>query len=318
MNLFTFSSDMIKLAAKITLIFLLVAVSYAFLLFFPEDEDYLGASIDKRRALEAASSPKIVTVGGSAAAFGVNSRMIEKATGYSAVNMGLHAGIPFGYMLYDISKHINPGDLVVLYPEYQHFYLDADTVSSELISVMRLNASSLAYLDTFEKWVGFVRTLPLYMQGRFKYLIYSGLTPEDRVYRRASFDKRGDMSVSLPKQMERDVTKLPFGVEADQAGQGRGFLSQIEAFSEYSSEKGACVYVLYPAITEMHFSNNDEGIAGIHEMISESSVEVLGQPGDFVLPPDMFFDTVYHLNDRGRTLNTQMLINELSALKGCS
>ena len=54
---------------------------------------YLAASVDKHHLLVHQPSPRIVFVGGSNLAFGLDSGAIERSLGYHPVNMGLNLGL---------------------------------------------------------------------------------------------------------------------------------------------------------------------------------------------------------------------------------
>lgn len=86
-----------------------------------------------KRALLAAESdkPRLILVGGSAAAFGVDSALLARELpDYQPVNFGLYAALGTRVML-DLSiKELRPGDLVVVMPEQQRQAL-SDTVGAD-------------------------------------------------------------------------------------------------------------------------------------------------------------------------------------------
>lgn len=86
-----------------------------------------------KRALLAAESdkPRLILVGGSAAAFGVDSALLARELpDYQPVNFGLYAALGTRVML-DLSiKELRPGDLVVIMPEQQRQAL-SDTVGAD-------------------------------------------------------------------------------------------------------------------------------------------------------------------------------------------
>jgi hypothetical protein len=53
------------------------------------DDNYLAAVLEKDRIIRNASSPKVILVGGSNLAFGIDSKMMQDSLGMSVVNMGL-------------------------------------------------------------------------------------------------------------------------------------------------------------------------------------------------------------------------------------
>jgi hypothetical protein len=91
-----------------------------FLLPYPENT-YNLAILDKHRLLAAAESPKLVLVGGSNVAFGVDSAAIRERLYIPVVNMGVTINFGLGRILDDVSPFLNPGDTLLVIPEYQHF-----------------------------------------------------------------------------------------------------------------------------------------------------------------------------------------------------
>src|SRR5258708_4132609 len=81
----------IILTVVIIILFLLPALR--------DPNDYLGASAEKEKRENSISRPKIILVGGSNLAFGINSEIIEKEFKMPVVNMGLHAGLGLEFTL---------------------------------------------------------------------------------------------------------------------------------------------------------------------------------------------------------------------------
>ncbi len=82
---------------------------------------YLGAAIDKHNRLAQQPAPRVVFVGGSNLAFGLDSAEIERSLGYGVVNMGLDLSLGLDFMLREIEPFLARGDVVVISPEYEEF-----------------------------------------------------------------------------------------------------------------------------------------------------------------------------------------------------
>ena len=99
------------------------------------EETFYGALDDKFDRLVSIEEEKIVVIGGSSVAFGLDSAMMEKYTGMPVINFGLYAALGTKLML-DLSlPEIGEGDIVVLAPE-----LDAQTLSLYFNSETTLQA----------------------------------------------------------------------------------------------------------------------------------------------------------------------------------
>ena len=77
-------------------------------------ERYPAAMADKIERLRAILGPKIVVIGNSNVAFGIDSKVLARAFGRPAVNAGLHAG--FSGVFLERMADVNPvpGDVYVL------------------------------------------------------------------------------------------------------------------------------------------------------------------------------------------------------------
>lgn len=89
----------------------------------PKDNTgYLDSIIGKHTLLKDVKSPKIIFIGGSNLAFGLDSERVQYKLDIPVINMGLHAGLGLRFMLSDLESYICKGDIIVLIPEYDHFY----------------------------------------------------------------------------------------------------------------------------------------------------------------------------------------------------
>src|SRR5262245_56977492 len=61
--------------------------------------DYMAAMIDKSERLAHLASPRIVVIGGSNSAFGLDGEELEKAFHRPVVNMSMHGGLGFEFMV---------------------------------------------------------------------------------------------------------------------------------------------------------------------------------------------------------------------------
>lgn len=110
---------------------------FAVIVISPEetfDTSYQAVMQKKHDALVQTDEPKIILLGGSSLGFGLDEELLEYATGYKVVNLGLHAG--FGNLFVtELSKaNINPGDIVLCGYEYDwHIESSFDFLGIDLI-----------------------------------------------------------------------------------------------------------------------------------------------------------------------------------------
>ncbi len=298
-----------KLLTKTLLLVCLVFLTYLVLFFLPNKPTLLYASIlDKHQLLQRAGSPKIVFVGGSSLALGLDSAMIHAKTGLPVVNMGLNGGLGLRYMLEEIKPDIGTGDLVVISPEYEHWYgslLDGDL---NLWWIMQVQPGFSQFISSQAQVETLLKYLPEFMQEKFLALLPAKVDP---VYNRMAFNQYGDfvnhLKLTAPDHLD--------GVKRLKAEPYNGqTLAVLQSFAAFASQRGANTMFIFPPLakTQFAFKDNQAAIQQLYTTIKQlPAITVLGTPEDFVFPDPMFFDTVYHLRADGRTLRTERMSNML-------
>src|SRR5437879_5998760 len=130
-------------------LFFLVQAAVFFLLlarFNPDaEENYLAATVDKHRRLAQTRPPRVILVGGSNLALGIQSDRLEVALGRPVVNMGLAQGLGLEFMLNEVQAAIGSGDTVVLSVEYNLLTGDYDKLA--LQQVISYRPGNIRYLN---------------------------------------------------------------------------------------------------------------------------------------------------------------------------
>jgi len=317
---------MIKLILKIILLFFLIILSYISIILIIQKtdlaemkSDYLAAAIDKHAILERARSPKIIFIGGSSVAFGLDSNMIEKHLKYSVVNMGLHAGLGVKYILSEVKNEINSGDIIVISLEYHHFF-DKRFINGtvELSEVILYYPKALYYLD-YIQFKYLLKEIPLLFQIKLRAIInyiYIKVVLKEKpyalkIYNRETFNLYGDAenhldqpspeeyidsssSITLPKTYDKEVILI------------------LNKFHRYARRKNAQVYFAFPSIPEDLFNENIANMDNFNRWLkSRLSIPLFGEPLLFTLQRKCFYDTFYHLNRKGREIRSRKLTEEL-------
>ncbi len=109
-----------KLIIKSLILFFIIIGILVLCFFVPFNVDHsLGSIFNQYRILaEPASKSRIIIIGGSGSASGVNCKRIENETGYKSINLGLFYGLRSEFTFNNIRMYIKNGDIVVMIPEY--------------------------------------------------------------------------------------------------------------------------------------------------------------------------------------------------------
>ena len=274
-------------------------------------DNSLYANIDKHHRLDSLTSPKIVFVGGSNLGFGLDSKRLEDSLHIPVVNMGLHAGLGLKFMINEVKPSIRKGDIVVLSPEYHHFFnnslLDGEKILVALL--FDVNRTDLKYI-TFTQAL---HLIPLTVEYSVSKLMRKELdvmdedvnNEFDKNYKRNSFNKYGDevMHWNYPNQVIHQMVGTSASEDVSSST-----LDLIRDFDQYLRTKGAKLIIIPPAFMASSYSGYQKVIGNITIKLKEQKTPFKIKPKSFVFPDSLYFNTVYHLNKQGVKQRTDSIV----------
>lgn len=289
-----------------------LAAVFAVFLAVPKDETgHLAALLDRHALLERTPGPRIVFVGGSNLAFGLDSRMIADATGWNVVNTGLHAGLGLKYMLDDVEPDLLAGDLVVLVPEYDHFVLE-NALNGEMALaefLLKYHLRGLRLLDLGQS-LQLARHAPTVIWKTILNEGVRGLRSRDipgNLFHRGVFNEYGDLvgHLSLPNLDIPPEPVLPPDLQ-DEA------FEALDEFARRQQARGIRCVLMSPSLRRLDYENSAPAIGRVDSALRrQRNIPILGAPEDFVFPGDVFFDTGNHLDRVGRAERTARVLRLL-------
>lgn len=281
---------------------ILVSLVLAVVLWFPiRPNDYLQAYKLKTRLLEETTSPRIIFVGGSNLAFGLDSQRIKDSLRVNVVNYGLHAGIGMKFMLDDVETYTRKGDVIVIAPEYSHFYTiqygEAETIApiQKICGWKKLSLLNLKQL--MNVIVGFPRIME-YIRPR---------NYDERSYALSGFNQYGD-EVKHWKLESIAISKPgPINASLD-VSFGKYFIEKIEALER---EKECTVYIVPPVCMGSAFKAMEKSVREVADFLKKNGHPFLVSPDSHALPDEYAFDTSYHMSYEGVKRYTSSMIEIL-------
>ena len=275
------------------------------------NSNYLAAIIDKINALEEAPSGKIILIGGSNLAFGVNSEEIQLSTNRHVVNLGLHAGTGLNITFKLVDKHLQKGDIVLCSPEYEYFYKDRFYGDSYLIDTIYYIPEQASLLLDVHQIYSIIEN-NIYRNNNVrkrlfdKYIFhsYNNKFIKD-VYFREGFNKYGDVVSHL------DKPNREFKMPKKAGNYDEFFIDKLIEYKKHVESKGAKFVFAYPCISKSQYDFDKIRVNSIHKLLIKSNISKNISPNDFVFDDNCFFDTNYHLNAICRERRTEVLVNLL-------
>ena len=312
----TFTKFIVFLAAFLAAVLALCGAGFLCLLSLKpvyNDTFYAGLKIKYDR-LVSVDSPKIVVIGGSSLAFGIDSKLVEKETGMECVNFGLYAAIGLKPMMDLSKKSIRRGDVVILAPELSaQMYSDYIGYEYLLESVEGRPDMALQLGGEYAK--GFLASLPGYFSRRAE-ILKNGLNVEG-VYACSSFDPYGDVVFTRNENVMKSgysKTDLP---EITTKILRSGFFDMVNSYARYCRSRGAAVYFGFPPVNALSVNiESAETKAFLSELRARLDMEILSSLEDHVLDAGYFYDSNFHVNDPGTVYNTILLINDVKRVTG--
>ena len=270
---------------------------------------YMEAFSDKWDRLSKTSTPRILLVGGSNLAYGVDSKRLGEALNCDVVNMGLHANLGMDFMIDSISQKLKPGDIVVASIEYELFS-EAHRPDGMLLAEVVGMKPELFGVLTLKNYKDIVGGIVSSLQNRTRALLC--MEKQTSAPQRTGFNKYGDY-VAHHGSRRDDKTKLHGNAFCEFSTGIAKRCRKLQSFADHCKSNGVAFHFTSPPTAECHMILNQRGFKDVDESLrrNSSSTTPINTLSDSTLPNGLFFDTVYHLNDAGAELRTTRLISDL-------
>jgi hypothetical protein len=267
-------------------------------------DHYLSAFLDKAARLEHTPSPRILVVGGSNAAFGVNSAAIERATGRPVVNLGLSAGLGLAFILAQSAEAARAGDLLILSPEYELLAHGQPFDSAVLQMQLMLAPASVRFVGARQAPQLLDTGLSVATTRIHAFRSTLGGGPVETLYTRSSYEEHGDM-VGHERFSSRRGGDRHVRVPAVAAAEGAA--ARLAAYARRVRHAGAAVVLVPAAIPADDLKAQETAVDALWERLArETGIPVRGLRRRY--PRELFFDTSYHLTLEGKRLRTRLLV----------
>ena len=284
---------------------LLLLACYIYHVLPQYEKGYNAALIDKADRLVSISGPKIVLLGNSNVAFGMDSRMIEEELGVPVVNMGLHGGYGNPFHENMSRLHVVPGDIYVI---CHGSFKDKGQINDTMAVWSSIeNHFYLWRILRFEDIETMARSFPVYLKKSLD-LYSSGKGNQDPggVYARNAFNEYGDIAVI------REEGGFPFEETVSPSGISDVAVGRINRLNQYLKERGASLVVAgYPIGNGKLTEDAENFIAFQKELTERLDCPVISNYADYMLDYMYFYNSTAHLNTEGAKLRTVQLITDL-------
>lgn len=269
------------------------------------EQGYNASLIDKVNRLESIDEPKVILLGNSNLAFGINSELIEEAMGMPVVNMGLHGGNGNAFHEEMARYNVTPGDIYILcHCDYNDGNLILETMTAWSTIENHFHLWKILRTDDVETMA---TSFPVYLKKSLNlYSSGSGNQDPGGVYARSVFNEYGDVAVL------REGSRYTFEEEVGVPGIGDISAERINRLNKYLTERGASLVVAGYPIGNGRLTTDASEFINFQEQLAERlDCPVISNYVDYMLDYKYFFNTNFHLNSEGTELRTVQLISDL-------
>ena len=280
-------------------------------------ESYLGELTSYYEKAKNTSTSKVMLIGGSNIAFGIDVNSMEKEIDEKVVPFGLYATLGTKLML-DLSLSvIKEGDDVIVAPEINpqafSLYFNPEIVNQtiggnfDLIHKLSWDNRKEVYYHA-NKYI--TDNLDIYT-GKRK-ISLSG------VYQKSSFDENCNMIFDKPGNIMPLKYDPSTVIEFSKDLLNREFIDYLNNYSNTVKSKGAKIYFSFSPCNILAVNNYSETtILDFYLSLKESlNFPVISNPLDYIMDSKYFYDTNFHLNNAGAAIRTNNIINDLMREKG--
>jgi hypothetical protein len=265
--------------------------------------------VEKDNLLKNTNNPRIIFVGGSNLSFGIDSKTIKDSLNLNPINTAIHATIGLQYMMDNTLQYIKEKDIVILAPEYSHFYGRSVYGGEELLRTI----ADIELFQIFELSKEQLKNISKYI---FKYS-FSKLKPteyfgykESDVYSVNSFNQYGDVYTHWEMQQQ----KFP-SADTIKTSYNSNTIKLIDNFKIELEKKGANFFITYPSYQASSFDKSIMQIKRVEKELINNNFQILGTPERYRIPDSMMFNTPYHLLKMGVDYRTELLIEDIQQIR---
>jgi hypothetical protein len=304
------------------------ALMAVILVVIPDGNDYAKVSIDKHERLENMPGKKVVFVGGSSLAYGLDSKTVEQATGYAVVNMGMNAFVGVRFLLDEVDASLKAGDVVVLSIDNDAFriqegYDGVEGRTEDLLMMVKVRPAAWQHTLPWSRRKDIVAAVPGVVHRKAIRLIDSGVRSVagkklddslDALETRAGFNTYGDLVSHINVTWKGEREK---GLDLRALKPNERVIPVLREYYERWTARGVRVFIAPPPIPVPYFEEQKEVITRIRADVDRALPGAALAPLErYVFPDSCFFDNVHHLNGECRMKQSKLLAEDLARTLG--
>lgn len=280
-------------------------------------QTWYGALAPMYDRIENAQGNKIIIVGNSNVAFGVDSALAEellRAGGldYGVYNFGLYGSLGTKMMMELAFGQTDEGDIVVLVPEIAAQSLSTYFSAQEAWYALD-GDMSMFWAFGGEEQGALAGAYASYTAQKLEYARSGSPAAGSGVYAASSFDGHGDLkNYDRPNNIMSGGYDVNNPVSLDTSLFAPQFAEYVNDYAQRLKDRGASLYFSFPPINERALTCGEEDISAFQACVSSAlNFPVMSDLRDYIMEYEWFYDSNFHLNSSGMTVRTVQLVNDI-------
>lgn len=270
--------------------------------------------------------PRLVVIGGSNGLYGFDGNYLEKHSGFDVVNLAVHIGFDLSFTEQRLRGKLRSGDVVVAtleHPVYRRDSVTSFQQEQNLLWLQRffsyetpverlrnnLETPSEIYARlAWEKLTGEPRDLTGLPEPGYGGLVAPVVMHKPLPLHVSLADQHGFFVLPLPASddVKREFAKQqrPYSALPVSAASDTRAVAQLRGLKATVESQGATFLVTWPAMADIasHARGDSklvEGYRAFQRALNRSGIRMVCDPAGMFLAPELFSDTVFHVNAWG-------------------
>lgn len=298
-----------KFVIKLFLLLFMIAC-FCFHLSPQYTNGYNASLIDKVDRLTSIDEAKIVLIGNSNLAFGIDSEKIEAAFEMPVVNMGLHGDLGNVFHERMAELNVHEGDIYII--SHTNFSDDGAIYDRNLAWITLENHIRLWRILRCEDYLPMIKSYPNYLKRCTSlWLGHSGNLVPNNVYSRAAFNEYGDIEWE-DNGLEHTFSEGEIWVPEI----SDNVVERLNKLNTNLRERGAILFIAAYPIAQTEYTPEREAYIEFQKILKEKlDAPVISDYTDYIYPKEYFYNTALHLNNVGKKIRTLQLIQDIKNQK---
>ncbi len=263
---------------------------------------YQYAYAAKLQHLQATEGQRLILIGGSNLAFGVDSKMLQDSLGMPVVNMGLHAGLGLRFEVESVKPFLRHGDVLLVVPEYENYQDNLWLGETYLANVVISSPTQYLPLLNIKQTYTVAKN---YFKSSFANLAFEFTGKHDpSSYKSFGFNAQGDYIDHYDKHSDKGIS--PRNIYTHSYNEEA--VAYLGETAKLLQAQGIQVLVGFPAMLKEGYEGKKDFVALAEKDLRKNIAYVVGTPHDYVFDKQDVYDTEYHLTQAGTAKRTLQLI----------